>query len=52
MIDEGAGQTRAGDVEPVAAEIEEGDVVKFVREIRMYDDQDWERVVKDQSASG
>ena len=26
-----------------------GDVVKFVREIRMYDDEDWERVVKDKS---
>jgi hypothetical protein len=25
------------------------DVVKFVRKIRMYDDQDWERLVKDKS---
>ena len=29
-----------------------GDVVKFVREIRMYDDEDWERVVKSKSVSG
>ena len=26
-----------------------GDVVKFVREIRMYDDEDWERVRADKS---
>jgi len=25
------------------------DVMKFVREIRMYDDEDWERVVNDKS---
>ena len=29
--------------------LRKGDVVKFVREIRMYDDEDWERVVKDKS---
>jgi flagellar motor switch protein FliM len=28
-----------------------GDVVKFVREIRMYDDEDWKRVVKGKSVS-
>jgi DNA-binding MarR family transcriptional regulator len=32
--------------------LRKGDVVKFVREIRMYDDGDWERVVKDKSVSG
>ena len=34
--------------------LKKGDVVKFVREIRMYDDEDWERVMKDKSlvASG
>ena len=32
--------------------LRKGDVVKFVREIRMYDDEDWERVVKDKSVSG
>jgi hypothetical protein len=32
--------------------LRKGDVVKFVREIRMYDDEDWERVVKDGSVSG
>ena len=34
--------------------LRKGDVVKFVREIRMYDDEDWERVMKDKSlvASG
>ena len=34
--------------------LRKGDVVKFVREIRMYDDEDWERVVKDKAlvASG
>ena len=30
--------------------LRKGDAVKFVREIRMYDDEDWERVVKDKSA--
>ena len=29
--------------------LRKGDVVKVVREIRMYDDEDWERVVKDKS---
>jgi len=29
--------------------LRKGDVVKFVREIRMYDDEDWDRVVTDQS---
>jgi hypothetical protein len=38
--DPGAGRVVVDDVEPVAVEIEEGDVVKFVREIRMYDDED------------
>lgn len=28
------------------------DVVKFVRKIRMFDDEDWERVMKDKSVSG
>ena len=32
--------------------LRKGDVVKFVREIRMYDDEDWERVVKNKSVSG
>jgi hypothetical protein len=32
--------------------LRKGDVVKFVREIRMYDDEDWERVVKDKSVNG
>jgi DNA-binding MarR family transcriptional regulator len=32
--------------------LRKGDVVKFVREIRMYDDEDWERVVRDKSVSG
>ena len=32
--------------------LRKGDVVKFVREIRMYDDEDWERVVKDKSVGG
>jgi DNA-binding MarR family transcriptional regulator len=32
--------------------LRKGDVVQFVREIRMYDDEDWERVVKDKSVSG
>ena len=27
------------------------DVMKFVREIRMYDDEDWKRVVKGKSVS-
>ena len=32
--------------------LRKGDVVKFVREIRMYDDEDWERVAKEKSVSG
>ena len=31
--------------------LRKGDVVKFVREIRMYDDEDWKRVVKGKSVS-
>lgn len=38
VADEGA-WAREGDAEPAAAEIEEGDMVRFVREIRMYDDE-------------
>ena len=32
--------------------LRKGDVVKFVRQIWMYDDGAWERVVKDKSVSG
>ena len=33
-------------------EVLKGDVVKLVREIRMYDDEERKRVVKDKSVSG
>ena len=54
MIDAGAGWAREGNLELAVAEIDEGGCGEVGAEIRMCDDEDWERVVKDRdrSASG